>query len=51
MSDMNIRNIDEKLLLEFKKIGLVENRPMREVVIEAMQKYVAEKQGVKKNAR
>ena len=47
MPDMNIRNIDPKLLIEVKTIATTESRTLREVVTEALERFVEEKRSRK----
>jgi len=41
MSDMNIRNIPDDLVRKIKMVALMENKPLREKVIEILEQSVA----------
>ena len=45
MADMNIRNIDQRLLNRAKAKGNLEQKKLRTVVIELLERYVADFQG------
>ena len=41
MSDMNIRNVPDDLVRKIKMVALMENKPLREKVIEILEQSVA----------